>query len=518
MRLGCDIGDAYAFISGIQSGESDAVCLMGPDLPLGMPTGVCVVPPGNSFAVWDPETDQSASFWLCQGNVVPMIRTKLRERTVRVGKCPAVPTDRMYTAVAGSAVEIAQRQLRKLQEEKGLPSAPAYQIVFAYPAAYQNCPDILNRMQNALETVVVEGRHLEVIGRLPEPAAAAIACVHDGLGKSWQGIRSIPKGYTAVVLDFGYAAFDLAAVRFGGEDAPFRLLAAEEDSQLGGKDYDRVLADALLQQFQDKGGRIRSRQRNGIEHLAVQMKMDLSTKTEAAGNVALEDSGQIMELSVTREDFENMSQSLTERAAKRTAHFLQTLSQRGERVDEIILTGGTSQIPVFRKRIQETADSPELADLHLLRVQEPRRPSAAVSLGAAYFAAEQVQQPLQNCYGFETIGSGHRHVVAFTVPCGKKLPAIGSLFPVPAELSGCDRLTLRVYRQKRKGGKEKEAPVEECESISWFTFDVEPGVKYRALLAVREDGGVEVTLFGEDGSVQIRSTAGNPIHGGRKKA
>ena len=219
---------------------------------------------------------------------------------------------------------------------------------------------------------------LEVLKLIPEPTAAAIS----------YGTKSL-EGKTFMVYDLGGGTFDISIMRVN--NGQLEELANDVDHHLGGVDWDIALADYAFQlcgldvSFAEIQETI---QAGRILLSAEQAKKMLSRSTET--NMKFSYNRHPYTAKITRDAFENlMSDSvdqtilLMRRAIKNSKTPLQISD-----IDEIILVGGSSYMPMIRKAIE--VEFPN-AKITLDRL----KPDQAVAEGAAIYASMPQEKTVQ---------------------------------------------------------------------------------------------------------------------------
>jgi molecular chaperone HscA len=200
---------------------------------------------------------------------------------------------------------------------------------------------------------------LEVLRLLNEPTAAALAY---GLDTQVTG--------TFAIYDLGGGTFDVSILRLEG--GVFEVLATGGDTHLGGDDLDRVLAAHLLQ-----GGLHPPRPSpspavlRGALAAAQALREALTAEARVEAEVELPE-GFRLRAALTRAELEALIRPVVERT---TAPCRAALRDAGvERVDGVVLVGGTTRTPLVRRHVRELFGQEPLTDLD---------PDTVVALGAA---------------------------------------------------------------------------------------------------------------------------------------
>ena len=198
---------------------------------------------------------------------------------------------------------------------------------------------------------------LNVLRLINEPTAAAIAY---GLDNGSEGVYA--------VYDLGGGTFDISILRLSA--GVFEVLAAGGDSALGGDDYDRALADWLLQETSLTADSLEDKARL-LAH-ARQCKEALSSEEIVTAEVELS-SGSI-DLSLNREQFETATAALTQRTLQAIKKALRDAKLTKDDIKGVVMVGGSTRMPQVRRGVGEFFGQEPLVNLN---------PDEVVALGAA---------------------------------------------------------------------------------------------------------------------------------------
>lgn len=198
---------------------------------------------------------------------------------------------------------------------------------------------------------------LNVLRLINEPTAAAIAY---GLDNASEG--------TYAVYDLGGGTFDISILRLS--QGVFEVVSTGGDSALGGDDYDRALADWLLQRAGLQA--TSASDKAAIRMLARRVKEQLTGEATVTAHVALQ--GESAEVPVSRADFEAVTQDLTARTLAAVRKALRDAKLSRDEVQGVVLVGGSTRMPQVVRAVGDFFGRAPLTNLN---------PDEVVALGAA---------------------------------------------------------------------------------------------------------------------------------------
>ena len=218
---------------------------------------------------------------------------------------------------------------------------------------------------------------LEVKRIINEPTAAALAY---GLDKK-SGDR------TVAVYDLGGGTFDLSIIEIADVDGEhqFEVLATNGDTFLGGEDFDLKIIEYLADQFKKDSGidlRGDSLAMQRLKEAGEKAKIELSSSQQTDVNlpyITADASGpKHMNVKLTRAKLESLVEDLVQRSLEPCKVALEDAGMKASEVDEVILVGGQTRMPLVQEKVKEFFGKEARKDVN---------PDEAVAMGAAIQAA-----------------------------------------------------------------------------------------------------------------------------------
>ncbi|VAW35618.1 Chaperone protein DnaK [hydrothermal vent metagenome] len=188
---------------------------------------------------------------------------------------------------------------------------------------------------------------LEVQRIINEPTAAALAY---GLDKKNEE--------KIAVFDLGGGTFDISILEIG--DGVFEVKSTNGDTFLGGEDFDLRIVNWLADEFKRENG-IDLRQDNmalqRLKEEAEKAKKELSTTMETDINlpfITADASGpKHLNIKLSRAKLEDLVGDLVDRTLTPCQTALKDANLKASDIDEVILVGGMSRMPLVQKKVQE---------------------------------------------------------------------------------------------------------------------------------------------------------------------
>ncbi len=205
---------------------------------------------------------------------------------------------------------------------------------------------------------------LEVLRIINEPTAASLAY---GLQEKTQG--------TIAVYDLGGGTFDISILKL--KNGIFEVLATNGDTHLGGDDLDRQVADLFLSEIRSSHGIDLSTYPDHMQAVrleAEQAKIRLSDELKTQVTVELPDSRGRFTRELTRDQLESLTTNIIERTLAPCRLALKDAGLTPGDIDEIVLVGGSTRMPLVRQRVRELFGKTPHCELN---------PDEVVALGAA---------------------------------------------------------------------------------------------------------------------------------------
>ena len=205
---------------------------------------------------------------------------------------------------------------------------------------------------------------LEVMRIINEPTAASLAY---GFQQRTQG--------TIAVYDLGGGTFDISILKL--KNGIFEVLATNGNTHLGGDDFDRRIADALVAQIQEQHRLDVTTLPDALQSVrleAERIKVRLSDEQKTVAVIALPDGKGIFRCEFTRDRLESLTRDLVERTLAPCRLALKDAGLHPDDLDEVLLVGGATRMPIVRQRVQELFGKQPHCELN---------PDEVVALGAA---------------------------------------------------------------------------------------------------------------------------------------
>lgn len=230
-------------------------------------------------------------------------------------------------------------------------------VVITVPAYFND-----SQRQATKDAGMIAG--LEVLRIINEPTAASLAY---GLQKRTQG--------QIAVFDLGGGTFDISILKL--KNGIFEVLSTNGDTHLGGDDFDRVVADHLLQEIHarhDVDVHAFPDTMQAVRLEAEQAKIRLSDEQCTHVGIELPEGRGEFRSDLTRDQLETLTKDLVERTLEPCRLALKDAGLQASEIDEVVLVGGSTRMPLVRRRVQDLFGKTPHSNLN---------PDEVVALGAA---------------------------------------------------------------------------------------------------------------------------------------
>ena len=203
---------------------------------------------------------------------------------------------------------------------------------------------------------------LDVVRIVNEPTAASLA----------YGLQRRAEGLIAV-YDLGGGTFDVSILRV--KDGVFEVLATNGNTHLGGDDFDQALVEWLLEDIRaahgvDLAKDPEARQELRLAAEAAKCRLSFEERT----HLAIPFTAFTYHRDLTRDDVEARIAPLVDATLGPCRQALKDAGLTREQVDEVVLVGGSTRVPLVRRRVEELFGKTPHSQLN---------PDEVVALGAA---------------------------------------------------------------------------------------------------------------------------------------
>jgi molecular chaperone HscC len=264
------------------------------------------------------------------------------------------------------AEELSAMVLQSLkQDAEAFFGTPVTEAIITVPAYFND-----TQRKATIAAGKLAGLHVERL--LNEPTAAALA----------HGIANRDSESTYLVFDLGGGTFDVSVVELF--DGVIEVHASSGDNFLGGDDFRDQLVKVFLAEHAQalkidplKPPRALLERASRQAELA---KRELSSAPRSQMRVAWEDRETVWE--ITAADLEKHCDPLLNRLSRPIQQALRDAKMRSNQLDEIVLVGGVTRMPMVRKLVTKLFGRFPVVEIN---------PDEAIAMGAAVQAGLKAQ-------------------------------------------------------------------------------------------------------------------------------
>ena len=495
--VGIDLGTTYSLIAYLEPQTGAPKCIPGPNGSPLCPSVVSVDTDGR-ILVGDPARERLLtnpdrtiySVKRLMGRGVADIQDELTRFPFRIDEKSSNVIrvrlgDKLFTPPEISAYIL--RELKSWAEKYF--SDTVDRAVITVPAYFNDAQR--QATKDAGRLAGLEGLRL-----VNEPTAAALA----------YGLHKQKRGHVAV-YDFGGGTFDISILKLisTSEGDIYQVLSTNGDTHLGGDDIDNALMDVARREIHTQLGLELDRHGEAVQELRralIRAKHELSSSEKVAVKCRIS-STQTYSREFTRSEFENLIRPIVARTMAPVKLALADAKLTPKEMDEVVLVGGSTRIPLVRKTVGDYFERPPHCELN---------PDEVVALGAAV-QADILESGVKTMLlldvtplslGIETMGG----VIAKIIPRNSTIPASAQeMFTTGVEnQTGIDVHVLQGERELAK----------DCRSLARFQLKVPPGPAGLARIEVRflidANGILQVAAkdlrSGDEHSIEVQPSYG----------
>lgn len=190
----------------------------------------------------------------------------------------------------------------------------------------------------------------------PRKAGGAVSITVGDKSKCVCGNTGAPmvsdRPHTIAVYDLGGGTFDVSLLRVSGET--FEVIATHGDTHLGGDDFDRTLIELVQREVREQFALDidAPATKQALRSFAEEVKIRLGAQSEASIELEL-GAGRVYRRSIARNEFENLIEPLVQRTIASCKRALADGKMTASEIDQVVMVGGSSRVPLVRQRVQE---------------------------------------------------------------------------------------------------------------------------------------------------------------------
>lgn len=243
--------------------------------------------------------------------------------------------------------ELSSRILQKLKRDaEAYMGGKVTDVVITVPAYFNDA-----QRQATKEAGEIAG--FNILRIINEPTAAALA----------YGLDKGKDDELILVFDLGGGTFDVSLLEIAKDEDGFSTIevkATAGDNLLGGDDWDKVLSDYLVETFKKNTGVDLKDDKIAMQRIkdaSEQAKKELSTASSTQISLpylSLTSEGPVnMDETVTRAQFEKLTESLLERTRKPFQQVVKDAGVKVSDIDHVVMVGGSTRMPAVVELVKE---------------------------------------------------------------------------------------------------------------------------------------------------------------------
>lgn len=264
-----------------------------------------------------------------------------------------------YNGEDKSPEEVSAYILRKVTEDAGKQiDTEVKDVVITCPAYFGTAERTATKNAG-----IIAG--LNVLEIISEPTAAAL----------YYGCAKEQDEKTILVFDLGGGTFDVTIMSISSDK--IEVVCSDGNHELGGKDWDEAVMRYLAEEFVSQtgfDGEFDEYAQQDMRLKAEKAKQQLSSREEVP--VMMDAAGLRARISLSREKFDEITSGLLGEAMDKTDAAIKVANDKGFKIDEILLVGGSTRMPqVTKALVDKYGMEPKILE-----------PDEAVAKGAAIHA------------------------------------------------------------------------------------------------------------------------------------
>jgi len=260
----------------------------------------------------------------------PELTTSLFKRNMGTAKKVSLGT-KVFTPE-----ELSSFVLRQLiADAESFLGEPVEEAIISVPAYFTAKQRAATKRAGQLAGVKVERL-------INEPSAAALSCREEGLDE------------TFIVFDFGGGTLDVSIVETF--DNIINICAISGNNFLGGRDFDNVIAQALVEENDSPENQLSKQDYEILMRVAEKAKIELGKKREVTISTMV--GNQKIQMKLTNEKLAELAKGILAKLRKPIQQVMQDTDFTANDIDKCILVGGSCHMPVVQNYLTNLLSIP----------------------------------------------------------------------------------------------------------------------------------------------------------------